>query len=169
MRAPACWLAALRVVVGVWFLKGAVAKITIVLVWGFLPLPGANARWIAIMPTLLARYAADNPIVRYRAFLLDTVIPNAAIFANLTALGETVVGVSLVLGLLTPIGAAVGFCLSIIYGLAVQHMSSGQLGFHLLLVSLMLSFFFARAGRTWGVDARLRRRWPAAVITRWLT
>jgi uncharacterized membrane protein YphA (DoxX/SURF4 family) len=169
MRAPACWLAALRVVVGAWFLKGAVAKVTIVLAWGFLPVPGANARWIATMPTLLARYAADNPITAYRAFLLDTVIPNAATFANLTAVGETVVAISLVLGLLTPVGAAVGLCLSIIYGLAVQHMSSGQLGFHVLLVSLMLAFFFARAGRTFGLDARLRNRWPAAAVSRWLT
>jgi len=169
MRAPACWLAALRIVVGMWFLKGAVAKITLVLAWGFLPVPGATARWIATMPTLLARYAAENPIAGYRTFLLETVIPNAPCFANLTALGETVVAISLVLGLLTPVGAAVGFVLSIIYGLAVQHMSSGQLGFHVLLVSLMLAFFFARAGRTFGLDARLRTRWPAAAITRWLT
>ena len=169
MRAPACWLAALRIVVGAWFLKGAVNKIAIVLAWRFLPLPGANARWIATMPTLLGRYAAENPIGGYRSFLLDTVIPNAALFANLTAVGETVVAVSLVLGLLTPLGAAVGLFLSILYGLAVQHMSSGQLGFHVLLVSIMLAFFFARAGRTWGLDARLRARWPTAVLTRWLT
>ena len=169
MRAPACWLAALRIVVGAWFLKGAVNKIAIVLAWGFLPLPGANARWIATMPTLLGRYAAENPIGGYRSFLLDTVIPNAALFANLTALGETVVAISLVLGLLTPLGAAVGLFLAILYGLAVQHMSSGQLGFHVLLVSLMLAFFFARAGRTWGLDARLRARWPTAVLTRRLT
>ena len=169
MRAPACWLAALRIVVGTWFLKGAVTKITLVLTWGFLPLPGATARWSATMPTLLARYAAENPVTGYRTFLLETVIPNAPFFANLTAIGETVVAISLVLGLLTPAGAAVGFVLSIVYGLAVQHMSSGQLGFHVLLVSLMLAFFFTRAGRTWGIDARLRTCWPAAAVTRWLT
>ena len=169
MRAPACWLAALRIVVGAWFLKGAVAKITIVLAWGWMPLPGANARWLATMPALLGKYAAENPIGAYRAFLLDTVIPNASLFASLTALGETVVAISLVLGMLTPLGAAVGLFLAILYGLAVQHMISGQLGFHLLLVSLMLAFFFARAGRTWGLDARLRARWPTAVLTRRLT
>lgn len=169
MRAPACWLAALRIVVGAWFLKGAVAKVTLVLAWGWLPVPGATARWIATMPMLLGKYAADNPITPYRAFLLDTVIPNARVFANLTALGEATVALSLVLGLLTPLGAAVGFLLSIVYGLAVQHMSSGQLGFHVLLVPLMLAFAFARAGRTWGLDAKIRARWPNALVTRWLT
>ena len=85
------------------------------------------------MPKLLAKYAADNPFPAYKAYLLDTVIPNAALYANLTALGEAFVGISLLAGLLTPLGAAAGLWLTLMYGLAVQHMSSGQLGFHVML------------------------------------
>ena len=43
------------------------------------------------------------------------------------------------------------------YGLATQWMSPGQQGFHIVLFALMLAFFFARAGRTWGLDAQDRR------------
>jgi hypothetical protein len=38
-------------------------------------------------------------------------------------------------------------------------MSSGQQGFHVLLLALMTSFLFAHAGRTWGLDAWLANRW----------
>jgi hypothetical protein len=48
-------------------------------------------------------------------------------------------------------------------------MSSGQLGFHVLLTALMTTFGFTRAGRRWGVDGWLRRRFPASAFIRWLT
>jgi uncharacterized membrane protein YphA (DoxX/SURF4 family) len=168
MRAPERWLAALRIVVGAWFAKGAITKISITLAFGFLPVPTASERWVGTMPKLLARYAAENPYPAYRAYLLDTVIPNAAPFATLTALGETFVGLSLLLGLLTPPGALVGLALTLLYGSAVQHMSPGQQGFHVMLAAMMIAFFFSRAGRTWGVDGLIRERRPESRLARWL-
>jgi hypothetical protein len=44
-------------------------------------------------------------------------------------------------------------------------MSPGQQGFHLVLFFLMLAFFFARAGRVWGLDAWLARR-PNSFLSR---
>lgn len=169
MHAPDRSLAALRIVVGAWFAKGVMTKLSVVLAWGWLPLPAASERWVGTMPKLLAKYAADNPFPFYRGYLLDTVIPNATLYANLTAFGEVFVGVSLLAGVLTPLGAAAGFALTLVYGLAVQHMSSGQLGFHVLLASLMAAFSFSRAGRTWGADGWLRARRPDAALVRWLT
>ena len=169
MRAPERWIVFLRLVVGGWFAKGAFTKLTIALAWGFFPVPAASDRWIGTMPKLLAKYAAGDPFTGYRAFLLDTVIPNAPLFANLTALGEAFVGISLVAGLLTPPGALVGLMLTLLYGLTVQHMSAGQLGFHVMLGAMMIVFLFARAGRTWGVDARLRAARPDSAIVRRLT
>lgn len=160
MRAPQRSLAALRVLVGFWFVKSLFTKVTIVLAWGFLPVPAASGRWMAVMPKLLEKYAAANPIAWYRAFLLDTVIPHGHIFANLTALGEVAVGLSLTLGVLTRLGALFGSMQVIFYGLAVQHMSSGQQGFHVMLFGMMMAFFFSRAGRAYGLDARLIDRYP---------
>jgi len=156
-RYPDRWLAVLRITVGVWFLKSILTKVSVALVGGFLPVPVASARWIETMPTLIARYAADNPFPAYRGFLLGTVAPHQA-FAHLTALGEVAVGLSLVLGLFTEVGAAAGALQVIFYGLAVQHMSPGQQGFHVMLLAMMLAFLFARAGRTWGLDGWLARR-----------
>lgn len=169
MRAPERWLAALRIIVGAWFAKGVVTKLSLVLVLGWLPVPAASERWVSTMPKLLAKYAADNPFGAYRLYLLDTVIPNATLYANLTAFGEAFVGVSLLAGVVTPLGAIAGFVLTLVYGFAVGHMSSGQLGFHVLLAPLMFAFFFARAGRTWGVDGWLCARYPGSPFVRRLT
>jgi uncharacterized membrane protein YphA (DoxX/SURF4 family) len=169
MRAPDRWLAALRIAVGAWFAKGVITKLTMTLAWGFFPVPAASERWVGVMPKLLAKYAADNPFPAYRAYLLDTVIPNAALYANLTALGEAFVGISLLFGALTPLGAIAGLGLTLLYGFAVQHMSSGQLGFHVMLGAMMIAFFFARAGRVWGSDAWLRARRPDSRLVDWLT
>ena len=160
MRAPERWIAAQRMVVGVWFAKSILTKLGFVLVGGFLPLPVASTRWQAVMPKLIAKYASDNPFPWYKHFLLDTVIPNSHVFATLTALGEIGIGLSLLLGLLTPLGAFFGLIQVVFYGMAVQQQSSGQQGFHVMLFILMLTFLFARAGRRWGLDARLRERWP---------
>ena len=105
MRHAQRWLAVLRLTVGLWFLKSLFTKVSIALVAGFVPIPVASDRWIAMMPKLITRYAAENPFPAYRAFLLDTVVPNH-IFAHLTALGEVAVGLSLTLGFLTEVGAA---------------------------------------------------------------
>ena len=158
MRHPQEWLAVLRLTVGLWFLKSLFTKLTVGVVAGFIPVPMASDRWIATMPKLIARYAAENPFPAYRSFLLDAVVPNHA-FAHLTAIGEVAVGISLTLGLLTEVGAVFGALQVIMYGLAVQHMSSGQQGFHVMLLAMMIAFLFAHAGRTWGVDAWLANRW----------
>lgn len=166
LRAPARWLALLRIVVGLWFIKSLFTKVTIVLAWGFLPVPAANHRWLAVMPKLLAKYAADDPIGWYRDFLLHTVIPNAHIFGHVTALAESAVGLSLTLGALTTLGSFFGLIQVLFYGLAVQHMSSGQQGFHVMLASIMLAVLGSHAGREWGFDGWLRRRHPDSPLTR---
>jgi thiosulfate dehydrogenase [quinone] large subunit len=114
------------------------------------------------MPKIVARQASGF----YKQFLEGTVLPNSSVFAQLTAWGETVVGLGLTLGLLTGLASLVGLFLVTNYGLATQWMSPGQQGFHLVLFFLMLAFFFARAGRTWGIDGWLARRKPNSLLTR---
>ena len=166
MEHPAEWLAVLRIVVGLYFVKSLVTKMTFVLLGGILPVPAVSERWLMVMPKIVAKQASENPLLFYKQFLEGTVLPHSSIFAHLTAWGETVTGLGLTLGLLTGLASLAGLLLVINYGLATQWMSPGQQGFHLVLFFLMVAFFFARAGRTWGLDGWMAQRKPWSFLLR---
>jgi uncharacterized membrane protein YphA (DoxX/SURF4 family) len=166
MVQPDKLMAFLRIVVGLYFVKSLITKMSIVFVGGFLPVPAVSERWINVMPKIVAKQAAENPIASYKQFLEGTVLTHPELFAQLTAWGETAVGLGLTLGLLTGLSSLIGLVLVTNYGLATQWMSPGQQGFHLVLFALMLAFFLARAGRVWGVDARIAARNPDSTFAR---
>jgi uncharacterized membrane protein YphA (DoxX/SURF4 family) len=117
------------------------------------------------MPKLLARYAEGNPIGFYRQFLLDIVLPHGTLFAHVTAVAETAVGIGLTLGLLTVLASLIGLTLVTLYGLATFGQGPSQQGFHLMLFACLSVFVAVRAGRYWGLDgwllARALQRRPA--------
>jgi thiosulfate dehydrogenase [quinone] large subunit len=166
MSHPAEWLAVLRIVLGLYFVKSLATKMSFVMLGGMLPVPAVSERWLTVMPKIVAKQASENPISFYKQFLEGTVLTHSSTFAQLTAWGETVVGIGLTLGLLTGLASLVGLFLVVNYGLATQWMSPGQQGFHLVLFFLMVAFFFARAGRTWGLDGWLARRNPQSLLAR---
>ena len=162
------WVAVLRIVVGAWFVKAVWTKLTLAFLWDAIPFPAVSPRFLAFQPKRIAEFAAGNPVAWYKDFLEGTVLPNSRVFATLQTYGEAAVGLGLILGLLTGLGALVGLFLSLNYGLASQWMSFGQQGFHVLLVTSMIVFLCVRAGRTWGLDrwilARSGRRWLRLVM-----
>lgn len=166
MSNPSQWLAVLRILVGLWFLKAFTSKMDFVLLGGFFPFIGVEPRWIATMPAIVAKQAAENPILWYKAFLEQTVLPNSATFAQLTAWGEVLAGLSLTIGCFAGLGALGALWLSINYGLASAHLSSASLGFHYMLVATISMLFLARSGREWGLDAWIAWRWPGSLVTR---
>ncbi len=163
---PSEWLAVLRILVGLYFVKSLVTKMTLVLAGGVLPLPLVSDRWLSVMPKIVAKQASENPIAFYKDFLEHTVLTHPNLYAHLTAWGETVVGLGLTLGFCTGLAALVGLVLVTNYGLATQWMSAGQQGFHLVLFALMLAFLFSRAGRRWGLDGVVAGRRPGSLLTR---
>lgn len=166
MSRPSEWLAILRILVGLYFVKSLVTKMTVILAGGVLPFPAVSDRWLSMMPKIVAKQASENPIVFYKHFLEQTVLTHSDLFAHLTAWGETIVGLGLTLGLCTGLASLVGLVLVTNYGLATQWMSPGQQGFHFVLFGLMVAFFWARAGRRWGLDAVVAARKPAARLAR---
>ncbi len=156
-------LAAVRMVMGAWFAKGVVTKLSLVLLGGFLPLPAASGRWHGVMPKLLSKYIATTPFPWYHDFVTNVVLPHSALFAQLTAFGETAVGLGLLLGLATPVAAVVGLLLVLNYGIATMGAGSSNVGFHLMLATGMLAVLFGGAWRVWSLDGwiagRRRGRW----------
>ncbi|HLB81713.1 MAG TPA: TQO small subunit DoxD [Gemmatimonadales bacterium] len=166
MRSPERWLAVLRIAVGAWFAKAIFTKLSVTLAWGFLPVPTASDRWLHVMPILVAKYAEGNPIAFFRDFLLNSVVPNSHLYAQLTAFGEAAVGLGLVAGCLTTLASAIGLVLVVNYGLAVQWQGSAQQGFHYLLITALVVILATRAGRVWGVDGWVRAHRPRAWLAR---
>jgi uncharacterized membrane protein YphA (DoxX/SURF4 family) len=85
---------------------------------------------------------------------------NAAMAAPMQALTEIALGVLLVIGLLTRPVAVVAF----LYLGSLWMSEWGTAWIWELLVPVLASLGLAigRAGRVWGVDARLSQRWPDA-------
>lgn len=152
------WLAVVRIAVGLWFAKAAVTKLGVVWVTGWLLLPGANARFLAFQPKRVAEFAANTGVDWYRAFLEQIVLPHAPLFAHLQALGETVAGIGLILGLFTPVSAGLALFLTLNYALASYWQGFCQQGFHFLLLACLVAALFGDAGRRIGLDGWRKAR-----------
>ncbi|MGA7840848.1 MAG: TQO small subunit DoxD [Candidatus Acidiferrales bacterium] len=85
---------------------------------------------------------------------------HAAMAAPLQAITEIGLGVLLVLGLLTRPVATVAFLY--LASLWVSEWGTAWIWELLVPVMASLSLAVGRAGRTWGVDAVLARRWPSS-------
>ncbi len=166
MRFPERWLAVLRIAIGLWFAKAIFQKLSVTLLGGFLPIPTASDRWLHIMPTLVTKYAEGNPIGFFQAFMLNSVVPNSHVYAQLTAFGEAAVGLGLVLGCATVLASGIGLVLVLNYGLAVQWQGAAQQGFHYVLLVSLVVILATRAGRTWGVDGWVRVHRPGSWLAR---
>jgi uncharacterized membrane protein YphA (DoxX/SURF4 family) len=95
----------------------------------------------------------------YHGFLVNTVAPNAALFAELVRFGEVCVGIALLLGLFTRIGGLFGMLLPLNYiatrgGLGTLSAWSSIDGCLLLLSALS---FVLPTGRVAGLDALMFR------------
>src|SRR2546430_8625075 len=165
-RAPEHWLAALRGAGGGCSAKALYAKLSVSLLGASLPVPAASERWQHVMPLLVGKYAEGNPVGFFRNFMQQVVIAHSGLFAQLTALGETAVGLGLVFGCLTLLASGIGLFLVVNYGLAVQWQGSSQQGFHYMLIATLIVIFATRAVRTLGVDGWVRARRPGWWLAR---
>ena len=96
----------------------------------------------------------------YKHFLEQVVIPHAALFSYLIMAGELIAGLSLLFGIGTRVGAAIAMFLFLNFLFSKGRIfwspdSEDAAVFFSALVCLL-----GAAGRVWGVDAYLARRWP---------
>ncbi|MGB9653558.1 MAG: DoxX family protein [Candidatus Cybelea sp.] len=103
-------------------------------------------------------FAAKGTGEPFHSFLTHVVIPNQAIFAQLIAFGETLVGISLILGLLTRVGAAGGVFLAANYYFAGQYLSRfGLESIELALLILSLYVLISPSADVLSADSWVKR------------
>jgi uncharacterized membrane protein YphA (DoxX/SURF4 family) len=96
--------------------------------------------------------AAGNPWRFYRQFLDGVVLTHMAVFSYLTLVGNVLVGVCLLLGLLTPYSAAIAIILNINYALADGWMDRMAYPLNGLLIVCEIIVIALAAGRIAGID-----------------
>ncbi len=102
------------------------------------------------------------------SWLTSTVVPNASLFAWLLALGEAAVGISLLLGLLTRLGSVLAIAQAVVNILVAGGSGADTIGHNYMLIIVSLAFIAAAAGRTYGIDGILIRRFPNSRLLRLL-
>ena len=110
----------------------------------------------ALMPQL-ERFLAGTPHAWYKAWLINVVIPHEHVFAILTVLGETLVGVALFVGALTRFSAAVGIFMVGNY-LFAKGWPNPAANLDKTFIVLLLVVLIGGAGQYWGLDGWWRRR-----------
>jgi uncharacterized membrane protein YphA (DoxX/SURF4 family) len=85
-------------------------------------------------------------------------LPTSPAFITIVPICEVLTGLSLLLGLLTRIGALGGIIPSAIFYLAAGHTSPSTAGINLVMIGAQLGMMIAPGGRALGLDALLHRK-----------
>jgi thiosulfate dehydrogenase [quinone] large subunit len=139
------WLAILRIGVGLWWLESVRHKD----LRGFLR--GGAMNWVDSL-------TQNHPIPAYAGLIRRSSLSSQRrriVTSWLVVLGEFSVGVSLTLGLLTPIGAIGGIFLNANYLLLAGLTDQGEQGQNLMMILSEVVILFTGAGTTWGLDGLL--------------
>jgi uncharacterized membrane protein YphA (DoxX/SURF4 family) len=100
----------------------------------------------------------------YLHFVQQIVIPHASLFSYLIMTGEAFAAVSLLTGTLTRLGAAVAGFLFLNYMLAEGRIFWSPDSEDAALIFICLMLFLGRAGRVFGIDSYLAKRWPSSPL-----
>jgi uncharacterized membrane protein YphA (DoxX/SURF4 family) len=142
------WVAALRIYIGLLWLAYGTSKL--------------NADWIKPKGDFYdaAKYSADHIQGPMHDFIFGVVLPHQSAFALLIGAGETLVGFSLALGLLTRAGTAGGMFLSLTYYFATgkYQFLLGVESLELLLFVVCLMLFVLPSNRVFSLDSLIGRR-----------
>jgi thiosulfate dehydrogenase [quinone] large subunit len=143
-------VALLRIFFGYYFFLDGLGKLT-----GGFTGPGVLEKWLTTKTT--------DAFGWYKPFLTDVVIAHHQLFAGLIAWGMTLAGLALLLGLLTRPAALGGIFLTLNFFLAKGGGSPATTSDQAFIAGLLV-VFLTQAGRSFGLDRWLARRYPRSPL-----
>lgn len=105
----------------------------------------------------------------YADFVKGVVMPHFTFFAWVIFLSELLVGLSLLTGTLTRLGGTIGLLMALNLGIGLLEVPGEWPWSYVMLAMWHGTFVVVGAGRLWGVDAGLQRRFSHNVLVKWLT
>src|SRR2546421_11787096 len=145
---PRAWLVVLRVYLGVILFITVLGKLT------------RDNPFAAEMLRFLRGVATRRASAPYLHVVQNGVIPHATLFSYRVMTGEAVAALSFLTGTMTRVGAAGAMFLFLNYMLAEGRMFWSPDSEDAAVFFIALVVFLGRAGRAWGVDLYLAKRWP---------
>jgi thiosulfate dehydrogenase [quinone] large subunit len=136
------WLAILRIGVGLWWLESVRHKE----LRSFLR--GSSMNWVESL-------TRDHPVPAFANLIRRVSLssPRRRVVTSWMVVGgEFLVGLSLTLGLLTPLGALGGIFLNFNYLLLAGLKDQGEQGQNLMMILIEVVILGTAAGSTWGLD-----------------
>lgn len=124
----------------------------------------AGPAFAAMLNGFLTRVGLQNAHPFYQRILTTVIIPHLSAFAVLDVIAEVAVAIALITGTGTRLAAAIAMFLVTNYmlakGLWWWNPSSNDGAF--FMIALVLAI--CAAGRVFGVDSLLARRWPRSIL-----
>ena len=151
-RVPRSLLAILRIYLGVILLITVLGKLT------------RDQAFSVELAGYLNGFALGRAAPWYRAFLAGVVLPHLQLFSVLVMTGEVVAGLGLLTGTATRAAALVAMFLFCNYMFSKGRIFWSPDSQDAAVFFAALVVFLGRAGRSWGVDRWLARRWPGGVL-----
>jgi len=103
-------------------------------------------------------WTKNNPYEFMIYFLKNFAAPNAKLVIESVAIGEALVGISLLLGFLVRPASIIGMILNAIYFLAAGHTSPSTAGINFIMFGGGMFIFLVSAGRAYGIDAIIHKK-----------
>ncbi|HLJ82679.1 MAG TPA: DoxX family membrane protein [Candidatus Eremiobacteraceae bacterium] len=120
----------------------------------------AGPAFAGMLRGFLSNVGLQNAHPFYQAIIANTLLPHVDVIAVLVVIAETCVAVALITGTATRLAGVVAMFLVTNYmfakGLWWWNPSSNDGADFMIALALVIG----AAGRTWGVDAHLARKWP---------
>jgi thiosulfate dehydrogenase [quinone] large subunit len=146
------YLSFLRIALGVFFFQAGWAK----LVNGFI---SKN-----MLLTILNGWVQHVPTAWYKNFLLNIAMPHPTILSYLVVYGEILVGLALIFGVMTRLSAVAALFMNFNYQLASGWQSGASGLVNKIFIVCELVVFLAAAGRAFGIDRILHKKYPRIPI-----
>jgi uncharacterized membrane protein YphA (DoxX/SURF4 family) len=140
------WIAFLRIMLGLVFLTTWTSNLSN----GFYTPAGLYQFFTVVYPQ------AENPLALYAAFINHVILPIQGVFAPFQLVAEGLMGLALLVGAFTPFFSLAGiFFLTNTFLAALGHDWPWS---YIMPIMILAVVFFTRAGRAFGVDAYLLKR-----------
>jgi len=107
---------------------------------------------------------AHVPPAFYTSFLQSVVIPNAKLFSYLVMTGEVIAGLGLLTGTMTRLSSFIGMILFLNYMWAKGGWFWSPNSEDAAVFFIALVLFLGKAGRYFGFDGYLAKRWPNSFL-----